>query len=74
MQYHEFRDALVSALRDARFRFMGRPGETIDLITTSRQYEAFLEAVTVQRAEPFWCPLSGILSNPREPTRTRTTC
>ena len=73
MQYHEFRDALVSALRDARFRFMGRPGETIDLITTSRQYEAFLEAVTVQRAEPFYVAASVSFKwDPFESARTYT--
>ena len=27
MRYDEFRDALVQALRDSRFRFIGRPAK-----------------------------------------------
>ncbi len=52
MRYNELRDTLLRALRDSRFRVIGRPSETIDLTTTTRRYEIFLEDVAVQRAEP----------------------
>ena len=73
MRYYDFRDTLVNALRDARLRFVGDPRETIDLTTTSRQYEAFLEEVTVQRAEPFYVAASVSFEwDPFESARTYT--
>ena len=58
MRYNELRDTLLRALRDSRFRVIGRPSETIDLTTTTRRYETFLEDVAVQRAEPFYVAAS----------------
>lgn len=73
MRYNELRDTLLRALRDSRFRVIGRPSETIDLTTTTRRYETFLEDVAVQRAEPFYVAASVTFQwDPFESTRTYT--
>lgn len=73
MRYNELRDTLLRALRDSRFRVIGRPSETIDLTTTTRRYETFLEDVAVQRAEPFYVAASVAFQwDPFESARTYT--
>jgi len=73
MRYNELRDTLVRALRDSRFRFIGCPTETLDLTTTTRRCEIFLEGVTVQRAEPFYVAASVAFDwDPFESARTYT--
>jgi len=73
MRYNELRDTLLRALQDSRFRVIGRPSETIDLTTTTRRYEIFLEDVAVQRAEPFYVAASVAFRwDPFESARTYT--
>ena len=74
MRYDEFRDALTRHLQEAQVRFMGPPRERLDLTTTTRSYELFIEARAHERVDPFQIAASvGFDWDPFESARSYTT-
>lgn len=54
MRYEEFREAFMDALRDSKLRMIGLwPVETIELRSTDRKVEVYVEPIGGSDAEPF---------------------